>query len=111
MSRRSTSDDLDKLGERLLKARNQQVEANHKGAPRGKAMGMAYRMSFEMLIAVLVGTYIGWLLDDWFGTKPLFLIVMFFLGAVAGIVNVIRSSSEMAKKDKAEAEKNKPEAK
>lgn len=111
MSRRSTSDDLDKLGERLLKARNQQVEANYKGAPRGKAMGLAYRMSFEMLIAVLVGTYIGWLLDDWFATKPLFLIVMFFLGAVAGIVNVIRSSDEMAKKDKAEAEKNKLDAK
>jgi ATP synthase protein I len=105
MSEKKNSDDLDKLSKRLANARDQQVEAQHKGKPRGKAMGMAYRMSYEMVIAVLVGTYIGWLLDDWFGTKPLFLIVMFFLGMAAGILNVVRTSDQMAKQDKIDAEK------
>ena len=107
MPKKSKSDDLDKLGERLSKARNQQVDALSKGKPRGKAMGMAYRMSYELVIAVLVGAYIGWLLDNWFATKPLFLIVMFFLGMAAGIINVVRTSEQMAKDDKKEAQTNK----
>ncbi len=106
MSEKSKSDDLDKLGERLSKAKNQRVEASDKSKPRGKSMGMAYRLSYELLIAVLVGAYIGWLLDDWFGTKPLFLIVMFFFGMAAGIINVVRTSDQMAEQDKIDAKKN-----
>lgn len=103
MPEKSESDDLDKLSKRISKARNQQVDGSDKDKPRGKAMGMAYRMSYELVIAVLVGAYIGWLLDDWFGTKPLFLIVMFFFGMAAGIINVVRTSDQMAKQDAADA--------
>jgi len=33
----------------------------------------------------------GWLLDRWLGTKPWLMIVFFFLGAAAGIMNVYRA--------------------
>ena len=39
---------------------------------------------------VVVGTFIGWALDQWLETSPLFLLVMFFLGAIAGMLNVWR---------------------
>jgi ATP synthase protein I len=43
-----------------------------------------------LVAGVIVGTFIGWVLDRWLGTSPLFLLVMFFLGAIAGMLNVWR---------------------
>lgn len=105
MSNKSDLEDIKNLGDRLKKAQSQRAEGQHKGKPRGKAMGMAYRMSFELVIAVMVGAYLGWLLDGWFDTKPLFMLVLFFFGMAAGIVNVVRYSNQMAKEDKAEEDK------
>jgi ATP synthase protein I len=42
---------------------------------------------------------IGWLLDGWLGTKPLFMIVLMILGMGAGILNVVRASKELDKAD------------
>jgi ATP synthase protein I len=42
-----------------------------------------------------VGGGIGWLLDRWLGTLPLFLLVFFVLGAVAGLLNVFRAAKQM----------------
>ena len=41
----------------------------------------------------MVGTFIGWALDRWLGTTPLFLVMLFFLGAAAGMLNVWRMVS------------------
>ena len=54
-------------------------------------------MSTELVSAVLVGTIIGFILDNWFGTKPILIIVFFFFGAAAGIVNVIKTARKMQK--------------
>jgi ATP synthase protein I len=45
--------------------------------------------------AVLVGTIIGFILDNWFDTKPWLIIIFFFVGVVAGILNVIRSAKKL----------------
>ena len=50
-----------------------------------------------MVAAVLVGTIIGFILDTWFGTKPWLILIFFFVGVVAGILNVIRSAKRMQK--------------
>ena len=42
------------------------------------SMGTAFKMSTELVSAVAVGTIIGFILDNWFGTKP-WLILIFFL--------------------------------
>ena len=39
---------------------------------------------------MVVGTIIGFILDNWFGTKPWFIITFLFIGVSAGILNVIR---------------------
>ena len=47
------------------------------------------------MAAVLVGTIIGFILDNWFDTKPWLIIIFFFVGVVAGILNVIRSAKKL----------------
>ena len=66
---------------------------------RGLFMGSAFRLGTELVAAVVVGTIIGFILDNWFHTKPWFIISFFFLGVIAGILNVIRVAKNMQKKD------------
>ena len=54
-------------------------------------------MSTELVAHVVVGTIIGFILDRTFGTKPWLILIFFFVGAIAGIVNVIRSAKKMQK--------------
>ena len=66
---------------------------------RGSFMGGAFKLGTELVAAVGVGTIIGFILDSWFGTKPWLIIIFFFLGAAAGMLNVIRTANRMQKKD------------
>ena len=66
---------------------------------RGLFMGSAFRLGTELVAAVVVGTIIGFILDNWFDTKPWFIITFFFLGVIAGIINVIRVANNMQKRD------------
>ena len=60
-------------------------------------IGIAFKMSAELVSAVAVGTIIGFILDNWFGTKPWLILIFFFVGVIAGISNVIRSAKNMQK--------------
>ena len=64
---------------------------------RGSFMGSAFKLGTELVAAVAVGTIIGFILDGWFGTKPWLIIIFFFLGAAAGMLNVIRAANKMQK--------------
>ena len=66
---------------------------------RGSFMGNAFKLGTELVAAVAVGTIIGFILDSWFDTKPWLIIIFFFLGAAAGMLNVIRTANQMQKKD------------
>ncbi len=66
---------------------------------RGTFMGNAFKLGTELVAAVAVGTIIGFILDSWFDTKPWLIIIFFFLGAAAGMLNVIRTANQMQKKD------------
>ena len=61
------------------------------------SIGTAFKISTELVVAVAVGTIIGFILDNWFGTKPWLILIFFFIGVVAGIMNVIRSAKKMQK--------------
>ncbi len=61
------------------------------------SLGIAFKMSTELVAAVAVGTIIGFILDNWFGTKPWLILIFFFVGVFAGISNVIRSAKNMQK--------------
>ena len=61
------------------------------------SIGAAFKLSTELVVAVAVGTIIGFILDNTFGTKPWLIIIFFFIGVIAGILNVIKSAKNMQK--------------
>ena len=66
---------------------------------KGSFMGSAFKLGTELVAAVAVGTIIGFILDSWLDTKPWLIIIFFFLGAAAGMLNVIRTANKMQKED------------
>jgi len=62
-------------------------------------MGSAFKLSTDLVAHVAVGTIIGFILDSWFDTKPWLIIIFFFLGSVAGILNVIKTAKKMQEKN------------
>ena len=61
------------------------------------SIGTAFKLSTELVSAVVIGTIIGFILDKTFGTKPWLILIFFFIGVVAGILNVFRSAKNMQK--------------
>ena len=61
-------------------------------------MGSAFKLGTELVAAVAVGTIIGFILDTWFDTKPWLIIIFFFLGSAAGMLNVIKDCKSECKK-------------
>tara|TARA_Y100000741_G_scaffold186458_1_gene141800 strand:- start:864 stop:1151 length:288 start_codon:yes stop_codon:yes gene_type:complete len=49
-----------------------------------------FKISTEIVAALVVGVGIGLIVDNYFNTKPLGLIIFFILGAFAGFLNVYR---------------------
>lgn len=70
---------------------------------QGGAMGTAFRLSADLVSAVVAGGGLGWGLDWLFGTGPWLLLLFFFLGIAAGILNVIRTANEMSAAQQADA--------
>jgi len=86
---------LDELDRRLRDAQSRGRRPEGDGGGRGNALGLAFRLATEFVAGVAVGGFIGWALDTWLGTTPLFLLVFFFLGVAAGVLNVVRTAREM----------------
>ena len=61
------------------------------------SIGAAFKLSTELVAAVAIGTIIGFILDKTFGSTPWLIIIFFFLGVTAGIINVFKSAKNMQK--------------
>ena len=70
----------------------QQEERQHRKTqlPTG-GLALAGRVTTELVAGVVVGTFIGWALDKWLGTTPTLMVVFFFIGSAAGMMNVWRA--------------------
>ena len=92
--------DLKEISTRLKIAKKNIVnsERNNKSS-NAASLGKALKISTELVAAVVVGSIIGFLLDNWFDTKPMLTICFFFMGVAAGITNVFRSAKKMHKKN------------
>lgn len=91
--RRPSSD----LADRLKAARKRERNPWRKPGREGEATGagIAVRAGIELAGTLAVGVGIGWLLDGWLGTGPWLLVLFFFLGAAAGVLNVYRAMMNM----------------
>ena len=85
-----------------LEIAKKKIADNHKinKGSNAASLGKALKISTELVAAVVVGSIIGFLLDDWFDTKPLLTICFFVIGVAAGILNVFRSAKKMQNKYK-----------
>ncbi len=54
------------------------------------ALGIGMRVGIELVSALVVAVGIGWLLDRWLHTAPVFIAVFVLLGGAAGVLNVWR---------------------
>ena len=89
---------FDDLKTRLKIAKNKiNKKSLNNNNQSSSSMGLALKLGTELVAAVLVGTIIGFILDNWFDSKPWLTIIFFFAGAAAGILNVIRSAKLMQK--------------
>jgi len=94
MSEGEKPDPLARLAAEIDRARAAQPASKVDG-PRGpnlqQGMGLGFRIGIEFVVAIVVATGLGWAIDRWLGTRPWGMIVMFFLGVGAGMVNVYRA--------------------
>lgn len=87
---------LDKLAQALEAQRKavrlQSAEKNSDLASQstGRAMSLGLRVMTEFVVAIVVGSLIGWQIDVWLKTGPVFLIVFLALGTAAGFMSIYR---------------------
>ncbi len=62
-----------------------------------KSFSHAFRIVSELFANVLVGASIGWGLDYFFNTKPIFLIIFLILGMISGIYTAYKSAMNWQK--------------
>ena len=74
----------------------------------GNALGVALSISAQLVVAVALGTWLGWQMDVWFGTKPLFLIVMMLLFTAAGFLNVFRGADRAHRQARQDEKDHRP---
>ena len=89
---------LKEISTRLKIAKKNFNKDNQKNRGSNAAsIGKALKISTELVAAVFVGTILGFILDNWFGTKPWLTICFFIMGVAAGISNVFKSAKKMHK--------------
>ncbi len=87
---------LDDLSARLRQARSgsdTESDEGRRGAlgpARPSGLGIGMRISIELVTTVAVGCGIGYGLDSWLGTMPIFMVVFLLLGGAAAVMNVYR---------------------
>jgi ATP synthase protein I len=54
------------------------------------AANLGFRALVEFVTTIVVAPIVGWQIDAWLKTRPIFLIVFLFLGMAAGLLNVYR---------------------
>ena len=85
---------LEDLDSRLREARGEN-ESGNRGRLPGTRLGQALHLAIEMAAALAVGGGMGWLLDEWLGTRPWLFVVFIFVGIAAGILNAFRAAERL----------------
>lgn len=91
---RHTPEDLAK---KIKDARNRQDRerpaASPLGSPAAGGTAKAMRAATDLVAALAVGGGLGYAIDHWLGTKPWGMIILLFLGFIAGFLNIYRAET------------------
>lgn len=85
---------LQNIAERLAVLKTQNT-SNHApsssaGAAVGRLMWIAFNVVSDLIAGVICGLGLGYGLDVWLGTRPVFIAVFLVLGCAAGLLNAVR---------------------
>jgi ATP synthase protein I len=70
-----------------------------------RGLGMLSSVGISMVVAILIGLAMGYYLDKWLGTSPIFTLVMMGFGIISGFRNVfILTRRELKRQQKEEDE-------
>ena len=84
---------------KIAKSKLQKKGLEKDDKKKGVFLGNAFKLGSELVAAVAVGTIIGFILDNWFDTKPILIIIFFIFGDAAGITNVFRAAKRMQEQE------------
>ena len=79
---------LEELSKKIDNLSHQKEKVSIKKKQNGASFG--FKISTEIIAALVVGVGIGLIVDNYFNTKPIGLIIFFIFGALAGFLNVYR---------------------
>ncbi len=79
---------LEELNKKIDNIETQKNDFKVKKKDNGAGFG--FKISTEIIAALVVGVGIGLIVDNFFNTKPIGLIIFFIFGAIAGFLNVYR---------------------
>lgn len=88
--------DIEEMDARIknLKSKKRK-QAKHKD-PR-LMWQIAFRVAAEFVSPIIIGLCIGYGIDEFFATKPMFMLIMVIFGCAAGMLNVYRIAKSMDK--------------
>ncbi len=69
-----------------------------------KGLAMISQLGFVMVLPFIAGVFIGGKLDEWLGTKPLFLIVCILLFGASSFINFYRMAMKSVDIEKTSSE-------
>lgn len=80
----------DELKERIEKLKSETIEK-----PINKNDGLtAEKVMAEIIAGLIFGFVCGWYIDGYFNTKPLFLLILIFLGLAGSIYNIYKETEK-----------------
>ena len=94
------------FGRKLDAARHDEDPGKRPGASSSSLLGMAFRIATELVAGLALGGFIGWQLDRWLGTRPVFLLIFIGLGAAGAFLNIFRYANRMHAAARAGADRN-----
>jgi ATP synthase protein I len=89
-------EEFNDLKSKISAARGPDESPSKEPSENSRNMNQGMKAGTELVGAILGGALIGLLLDNWLGTKPLFLISLLVLGIGVGFFNVYKLSQNMS---------------
>ena len=94
--------DLGSLDAKLKAARDANRGPGESSGPTQGAesgLGLGSRLSVEIITSLLAGLGLGWVIDHYAGTQPLFMLIFMFLGMGLGVYHVMLISKRQQQED------------
>ena len=92
------SDSLNNLSKKIDDIKAEKINEDfNKANKKNTSFAHAFKIVSELFANIIVGGSIGWSLDYFFNSKPLFLILFLIIGFISGIYTSYKSSKKFAK--------------